>query len=66
MCRLKAAPVYLGRPHIFVQPFGYTFLYLMVLKSAYNIVSLTKRFVQLPPCFVGLKINERIIKICAP
>ena len=70
MCSLKAAEVYKGDharpPLIFEQPLGCIFLYLRVLKSAYDIVSLTKSFVQLPPCFVGLKIKDRIIKICAP
>ncbi len=51
MCSLTTAHIYMdspvGRPFIFVRPLVCTFIYFLVLKSIYDIVSLTKRFVHL-------------------
>ncbi len=53
MCSLAIAHTYMdstvGRPFIFVRPLDCTFVYFLVLKSIYDIVSLTKRFVHLCP-----------------
>ena len=40
-----------------------TFLYLLVLKSVYDIISLTKRFVYLPPGLLRCDVNEEVVSL---
>ncbi len=66
MCSLTTADIYVGSPvgrtYIFVRPLDFTFVYFLVLKSIYDIVSLTKRFVRLCPAALKYEpVNDKEI-----